>query len=107
MKNLIGILAISFMACSAYSQDSSAKTSDNMTTMSKMKKDFFFMKDGKMMATKKGESMAMTNNVHLTNGSSIKIDGTIEMPDGSTKMLKEGQYIDIDGKIGMTKNKPK
>jgi|SRR5882724_5782693 len=103
MKKLIGILIISFIACSAYSQDTTMK--NGMTTMSKMKKDYFFMKDGKMMATKNGESTVMVNNVHLTNGATLKSDGTIEMSDGSTKMLREGEIIDMDGKIGKSKKK--
>lgn len=103
MKKLIGILAISFIACSAYSQDNSAKKTDTTMSPNKMKKDCFYMKDGKMMSTSKGESTEMTQNIHLKNGTTVKTDGVLEMSDGSVKKLKDGQYIDVDGYVGTLK----
>jgi len=96
MKKLIGVLIVSLISFGAFSQGTSSKT---------ITKDYFFMKDGKMMATKNGESVEMTNNVHLINGSTLKTDGTIEMSDGSTRTLKEGETVDLDGKISKPKKK--
>ena len=31
----------------------------------------------------------------------IMTDGMVKMKDGSTSMLKEGQYVDVTGKMGM------
>jgi len=67
MKKLIGILLISFIACSAYSQDSS---------MSKMKKDYFIMKDGKVMVVKGSSEMTMNKTMTLSNGEMVMKDGT-------------------------------
>ena len=64
------------------------------------------MKDGKMMILKQGDTtmmMAMDTAVNLNNGATVMTDGTVKMVDGTTKMLKEGWYVDMDGKIGKMK----
>ena len=102
MKKLIGVFVFSFIICSAYSQEASTKSD---ATSSNIKRDYFFLKDGKMMATKNGDSVVMANNVHLIDGSTLKTDGTVERLDGTTQVLKEGQTIDLDGKIFKPKKK--
>lgn len=65
------------------------------------------MKDGQMMTMKNGDTTTletMDKSVTLNNEATVMTDGTIKMTDGTTKMLKEGWYVDMDGKIGMTKN---
>ena len=44
-------------------------------------------------------------DVSLSNGSTLKPDGTILKKDGKTSTLKEGECADKDGKI--MKEKPK
>ena len=110
MKKLVGVLAISFICCSAFAQDSSMKAMNmHDTSMSNMnmKKTCVVNQDGKMMVMKNGKMTMMSKSMMLTNGSTVMADGTIKMSDGTTKMLKEGEYVDMDGKMGMMKNNMK
>lgn len=49
------------------------------------------------------EGKAITTDVMLADGSTIKPDGMLVKKDGSSMMLKEGQCIDKDGKMHETK----
>jgi hypothetical protein len=69
--------------------------------MSKKMHDCYVMKDGKVMKMKGGKEMMVDKTMTLKNGEMIMQDGTVKMKDGSTKMLKEGEYIDMNGKTGM------
>jgi X-X-X-Leu-X-X-Gly heptad repeat protein len=67
-----------------------------------MKKDCYLMKDSLMMVVRHGDTTSMKQmdkSVTLNNGTTIMTDGTVKMTDGTTKLLKEGWYIDEDGKI--------
>jgi hypothetical protein len=71
-----------------------------------MKKNCYLMKDGQMMSMKHDDTTTMKvmdKSVTLNNGAMVMTDGTVKMVDGTTKMLKEGWYVDTDGKMGMTK----
>jgi len=60
-----------------------------------------------MMVLKHGDTTTMKlmdKSVTLNNGSTVLTDGTVKLADGTTKMLKEGWYVDADGKIGMLKD---
>ena len=61
----------------------------------------YAMKDGKMMTMKGGKTMMMSKDMKLSNGEMVMTDGSVKMTDGTTSMLKEGQYIDMNGKMGM------
>jgi X-X-X-Leu-X-X-Gly heptad repeat protein len=101
---LLGIMAITQ---GVFAQDSSMNMPDTgMSKMSHMKKDCYLMKDGQMMKVKHGDTTTMKimdKSVTLNNGATVMTDGTVKMADGTTKMLKEGWYVDIDGKMGMMK----
>ena len=76
---------------------------DNMGSMHKMggmkMKDCVMMKDNKMMVMKGGEKMAMDNETTFTNGSKVSTDGMLTKQDGTTKQLKNGDCIYMDGKM--------
>jgi hypothetical protein len=91
MKKLFGLVAL-VVAMSYGSFAQSGKM-----------KDCMMMKDGKMMVVKDGKTMSMNMDMTLGNGTMVMKDGTVKMKDGSTQMLKEGQYIDKNGKVGMMK----
>ena len=103
MKKLLFILGILAMTQGVFAQDSSANMQDSgMSKMSYMKKDCYLMKDGKMMMMKHGDTTMMKmmdKSVMLNNGATVMMDGTVKMADGTTKMLKEGWYVDMDGKM--------
>jgi hypothetical protein len=75
----------------------------------KMKKDCVMMKEGKMLVMKEGKTMAMDQEMTLTNGSTVSTDGTLKMQDGTTKQLKDGDCVYMDGKMmsGMKKDPAK
>jgi len=103
MKKLFAMLVVSFICCHAFAQDSSMSMSKHDTSMTNMKKKCIVNEQGKIMMMKDGKSMMMTSSMTLKNGTTVMPDGTIKMADGTTKMLKDGEYIDIDGKMGMMK----
>ena len=71
-----------------------------MHKMGSMKmKDCVMMKDGKMMVMKGGEKMAMDSETSFTNGSKVSTDGMLTKQDGTTKQLKNGDCVYMDGKM--------
>lgn len=109
MKKLIGIAALTVITFGAFAQDSTMRdtnSQDSSTWKKNMKKDCFGMKDGKMVKVPHGDTAMVTmmdSSVMLTNGATVMTDGTVKSSDGTTKMLKEGQYVDTDGKWGKMK----
>lgn len=63
------------------------------------KKDHIMMKDGKMWVMKDGKTSSLTQDMTLSDGSVVNLAGKITMQDGSTKMLENGEAIDMDGVI--------
>ena len=70
----------------------------NMDHM-KMKKDCVMMEGGKMMVMKAGKTMAMDQDMTLTNGATVMTDGSVKMKDGTSKQLKNGDCMYMDGKM--------
>jgi hypothetical protein len=107
MKIVLFILGILAMTQGVFAQDNTMNMPDTgMSKMSHMKKDCYLMKDGKMMMMKHGDTTMMKmmdKSVMLNNGATVMMDGTVKMADGTTKMLKEGWYVDMDGKMGKMK----
>lgn len=107
MKKLIMVFAI-VGACTstAVAQDSSATTTTTTTTPaasdkmgSHQMKDCVMLKDGKVMVMKGSAVTALNGDLTLTNGTVVKSDGTVKASDGTTMKLKEGEKIDMDGKM--------
>lgn len=69
----------------------------------KMEKEFVTMKNGLALHVKNGDTTTLSSPLKLNNGGLVMPDGTIKLSDGTTKKLKEGEYIDIDGKMGKVK----
>ena len=95
MKKVLFVLAIALLGNGAFSQ------------MEKKMHDCVMMKDGKMMAMKSGKSMMMTKDMKMSNGTMVMKDGTVKMKDGSTSTLKDGEYVDMKGKMGTMDDKMK
>lgn len=62
--------------------------------------DCCMMKDGKMMQLKDGHLTKMKKPVFLDNGTKIKRNGVCVLPDRTRVRMKEGNCIDLTGKIG-------
>jgi hypothetical protein len=108
MKKLIGMLALCAIVNCSYAQDSMKNTMQD-TSMGKTHrmKDCIMMKDGQTMIMKDGQKMKLDQSMTLGNGTTVSPDGTVKMTDGTTKMLKEGDCIYMDGKMGKMKMKKK
>lgn len=50
----------------------------------KVKKDSVLMEDGKKMVMKAGKTMAMDQDMILTNGATVMTDDSIKMKDGTS-----------------------
>ena len=62
-------------------------------------KDCCLMKNGKMMVLKEGKLSYMKKAVVLENGTKIKKNGVCKMADGTKVKMKEGNCMDMSGKL--------
>ena len=61
--------------------------------------EFYAFKDGKLVKVKNKVKTEQKDNVTLSNGTQISSNGTVQYSDGTTATLKEGEWIDDQGKI--------
>ena len=108
MKKLTMFLLAAIVCTTAVTaQDTSmAKSKMHHMSMGGMKKDCVMMEDGKMMVMKGGKTMAMDQDMTMTDGSMVSTDGSLKMKDGTTKQLKDGDCVYMNGKMmsGMKKS---
>lgn len=78
------------------------------TGHSKMK-DCCMMKEGKMMCMIGGKEMPMDKDMTMKDGTTCMVNGECVMKDGTKMQMKDGQCMDMNGKMGecamMTKHK--
>jgi hypothetical protein len=56
---------------------------------------------------KNGKTMMMEEEMTLTNGTMVMMDGTVKMKNGKTMMMKNGDMLDMNGRMAKKKmNKP-
>jgi hypothetical protein len=108
MKKLTMLLFAAIACTSIATAQDTTKTKDKMHHMGSMKsmKDCVMMKDGKMMVMKGGETTAMDQEMTMTNGTVVGTDGSVKMKDGTSRQLKDGDCVYMDGKVksGMKKD---
>lgn len=106
MKKLfLMITALVMLTCGAVvAQDSTMNKKMKTHKMGKAK-DHIMMKDGKMWVMKNGVHSEMKEPMTLENGTMVMTDGTVKMKDGKTMMLKNGNSIDMMGKMRPMKMK--
>jgi uncharacterized protein DUF6799 len=63
------------------------------------KEDMVVMKSGRMMVVRFGEMKPMDMVMTLSNGTKVAMDGTITMPDGTSRRLMDGEAITLDGEM--------
>lgn len=99
MKKVI-ILALAFV-CTAGAVSAQDSMSHKMHKMGGHKmKDCVMMKDGKVMVMKDGQKSELTDDMTLSNGTTVMKDGTVKTSDGKTMMLKDGDWVGMDGAMG-------
>ena len=69
------------------------------TTANSKMKNCCMMKDGKMMQMKDGKMMSMDKDMTLKNGTKCMPNGECIKPTGEKIAIKEGECMDMDGKI--------
>jgi hypothetical protein len=119
MKKLIGVFVAIAITTGAYAQAGSTngsttpqelKTNQNQNMQNnpvgKSHADGVMMQNGKMMQVKNGQLTSLDQDLTLTNGTKVKSDGTCVKKDGTKMTLKEGQHLDMSGKVtNMSTNK--
>lgn len=72
-----------------------------------MKKDHVMMHDGKMQMVKNGKTIPMEEDMTMSNGTTVMTDGMCKMKNGKTMQMKEGDMMDMNGKMGKMPMKTK
>ncbi len=101
MKKLLIACTALLLSAATFAQTDSTKTrNDKGNHMDhKTKKDCVMMKDGVMMQMKDGKATAISSSVTMSNGTTVMTDGTVTMQNGTKSMLKEGESMDMSGKM--------
>jgi hypothetical protein len=63
-----------------------------------MEDDMFMMKDGQLLVLRNGEMIALLEDMILSDGTRITMDGRVVMIDGTFELLVEGQAILVDNR---------
>lgn len=63
------------------------------------KKDHIMMKDGKVWVQQDGKVSELEKDLTLENGTVVKTDGTVTAKDGESMTLKNGDAINMKGKV--------
>ncbi|MGB4775244.1 MAG: DUF6799 domain-containing protein [Daejeonella sp.] len=74
-------------------------------SLTQQPKDGVKMEKDKMMVIKDGKTTLMEETLTLNNGTKVKTDGTVELADGKTFKLTDGDHMDMDGKLTLHKKK--
>lgn len=75
------------------------KTLNGQNEQTDMNQCVVSMDNGKIMVLKNGEKSMMTKDSTLQNGSMLMANGFLKMKDGSTLQLKQGDCMDVSGKL--------
>src|SRR5215469_10097473 len=95
MKNLLLAFAALTISLGVFAQGN----------MDHKMKDCCMMKDSKMWCMKDGKTMAMDKDMTMKNGTVVMKDGTVKEKNGKTWKMKNGESVDMEGKMmDMAKN---
>ena len=109
-KVFLSFFAIS-LCFGAFAQDSTANehqiipqsrtnlTMKNDEAMAVKTNESIMMKNGKVTVIENGRSTELTQNKTLTNGTIISVDGSVKATNGTTTVLKDGDWVNQDGTI--------
>jgi hypothetical protein len=98
MKRFIFFIAIIISCAAVKGQDSNLMYLKSDTS-ARLAKDFILMRSGIMMVFQKGDSIAMTAVMTLSDGSVVKQDGSVTRKNGDTLKLKDGEGIYLNGRL--------
>jgi len=108
MKKLILVITAIFFSFVSFSQIDSTNHMMNNNKMGNgmknqsMNKSFgdgVIMMNGKMMMEHGGKMTMMNNDTTMSNGTKVMTNGTCITKDGTKMIMKEGQHMDMSGKM--------
>lgn len=104
MKTIILVSTALFLSFASFAQSGSTinrkeNKADDCKTVEMSNTDGVMMKNGGMVTVKKGKMAPMANDLICKDGTRVSSSGSISKKDGSQKMLKEGEYMDVCGKV--------
>ena len=105
MKKLIfvlGALALSFGSLAQSDTTMKKMNHNKMPMQDKMdmsKTDGVMMMDGKMMMIKDSKMTLMKKQITMGNGTKVMTDGMCMKKDGTKMTMKEGDHMDMSGKM--------
>jgi hypothetical protein len=65
--------------------------------MDEMSQDHIVMQSGRAMIMRNGEMKPLDEEITLPDGTKVKSDGMVLMPDGTTRMMAEGETMLLQG----------
>lgn len=110
MKKLLILVTAIGLSTGVFAQEHDMdKMGKNKSKMEKMdmKKDHVMMMDGKMQMMKDGKTMPMDKDMTMGNGTEVMTDGMVKMKGGKTMTMKEGDMMDMNGKMSKMPAKKK
>src|SRR5947209_313676 len=100
MKKLVLLFLLALFANRSSAQTNAASIPALAETLDqgKMnKKDCVMMVNGKMLMMVNGKTTDMPAEVRLRDGSVVQKNGTVRMKDSTTKVMKNGDSVDMEG----------
>lgn len=103
MKKTLLVITTMIMSIGAYAQTEQQPPVGSDTTQwqtsTRKYPDGFLMKNGKVMHIKNQKMIVLKNDTTLANGTQVMRDGNYIKQGGTKVMLKEGQHLDLTGKM--------
>ena len=100
---LISALALSACLFAQEKMDPKMDMGKNEQKMD-MKTDHVMMMGAKMQMMENGKTMPMEKDMTLNEGTKVTKNGMVIKKDGTTATMKEGDMMDMDGKMGKMPN---
>lgn len=109
MRRIILLSTVFFLSVISFAQSNAGTTGKkykpaHAQSIESAKTNGVIMKNGTMLWLKKGRSTKMTSELTCDNGTKVSVSGTVTKKDGTQFRLKEGQYMDVCGKVMTIKN---
>ena len=99
MKHLLPITVLLLLLATFGTYHASVQWTEAVNQPSTPVSDGIKMQKGSMIVYKNGKASAMTSEMVLEDGSRVMMDGTVIRKSGTKLRLKEGDHIDMNGRI--------
>lgn len=67
--------------------------------MKEIEQDVLVMRKGRLMRIRQGEELPVDMVVTFPNGGLVAMDGTLTLPDGTSRRLMDGEAVTMDGEM--------